>query len=597
MFAIILITFIGVTLSVPIFTSVIARDIDRSVSPIEEYFLGGRSLTWPLIAGSLLLTDLSIEQLIGLNGASFKERSVIGVAWEVSAVLALIMTALFFLPRYLESGVKTTPASLERRFDPMTRLLVSGIFLLAHITVLLPVILYTGASVLQGIFELQYPLWWIIVSLGLLGSWYAVFGGLKAVVVSDTLYATGLFAVGLSIPLLALSTLGDGSISAGLSILIFESATPLTALPPNLLSPLARVSSGGGVGAVPWDMLLTGVIFVQIFYWSTNQVIVQRALGARSLAEGQKGVLFASLMKLIGPAMFCLPGVIALRMLGELSVLLDPQALSEALIAHEGSSAPLVREAILLGQNILDSGASRLSLETALQLRPLDLSYHEQVYSAVVRRVLPDWSQGFFAAVLVGAIVSSFNSALNSASTLFCLDFYKEYLRRRSSMSADAQERQLVTAGRIFGVLLACIAMTLAHSLAQMESILNYLQTVAGLYSAPIVSVFIIGMLNHRAPAGAAKLALLIGSLLYSALMLASIDNIHWLHVYMICVVITGGVLLLGARLYPKSDEEIELSSARPIPTIDLTPWPHARTASMSICLVIIMLYIGLEVL
>ena len=336
MFAITLITFIGVTLSVPIFTSVIARDIDRSVSPIEEYFLGGRALTWPLIAGSLLLTDLSIEQLIGLNGAAFRERNLIGVAWEASAALALIMTALFFLPRYLESGVKTTPASLERRFDPMTRQLVSGIFLLAHITVLLPVILYTGASVLQGVFELQYPLWWIIVSLGLLGSWYAVFGGLKSVVVSDTLYAIGLFAVGLSIPLLALSTLGEGSIRVGLSTLIFESATPLTVLPPNpltvlppdsltvlssdLLSPLARVNSGGGVSAVPWDMLLTGVIFVQIFYWSTNQVIVQRALGARSLAEGQKGVLFASLMKLIGPVMFCLPGVIALRMLGELSV-------------------------------------------------------------------------------------------------------------------------------------------------------------------------------------------------------------------------------------------------------------------------------------
>jgi SSS family solute:Na+ symporter len=241
--------------------------------------------------------------------------------------------------------------------------MVSGLFLFGYVTVLLPVVLYTGSLALITMFDLNISIWVVAAAIGLLGSSYAIFGGLKSVAVSDTLNGIGLLIGGLMIPILALVSLGGGSFFEGLSILGSEN--------PEYLRVLTQENLEGKQVSVPWPTLLTGMMFIQIFYWSTNQVIVQRAMAAKSLAEGQKGVLFASAMKLVGPLMLCLPGIIALHM---------PDLIIEK---------------------------------------------QDQVYGAVVRHVLPDWSLGLFAAVLMGSILSSFNSALNSASTLFSLHFIR----------------------------------------------------------------------------------------------------------------------------------------------------------------------------
>jgi len=521
-----IVSFITATAAVAVFTYVLVGRMKKSKSATEEYFTGGRALTWPMVAGSLLLTNLSTEQLVGLNGDVFGDKALVGVAWEALAAFAMIATALVFLPTYLASGFTTTPAFLEKRFDKTTRSMVSGLFLFGYVTVLLPVVLYTGSLALITMFGLNMPLYIVVAIIGVLGSSYAIFGGLKSVAVSDTLNGIGLLIGGLAIPFLALAALGGGSFFEGLATLGRDN--------PQYLAVLAQENIDGKTVTVPWPTLFTGMMFIQVFYWSTNQVIVQRAMAARSLAEGQRGVLFASGMKLLGPIMLCLPGIIALHM------------------------------------------------------PDLNIGKQDQVYGAVVRHVLPDWSLGLFAAVLVGSILSSFNSALNSASTLFSLQFYRGYI------NPSASGEETVKIGKYFGILLAVASILLAPQLAQMESIFQYLQKVNGLYSVPIIGIFLLGITTKHVPALAAKIGMIVGILFYSFFTFVNIKDVitffantdgdlHWLHGYFISFLASIGVMLIIGYLAPKTKEEIAVSEEKTPAPVDMTHWPMAKKVSVGI--------------
>ncbi|MEC7980478.1 MAG: solute:sodium symporter family transporter [Candidatus Neomarinimicrobiota bacterium] len=534
-----IITFILATGSVAFFTYRIVQKMKRSDNATEEYFTGGRALTWPVVAGSLLLTNLSTEQLVGLNGDVFGDKALVGLAWEALAAFAMIATALVFLPRYLASGFTTTPAFLEKRFDKTTRSMVSGLFLFGYVTVLLPVVLYTGSLALERMFNLDLPLWMIILLIGGLGSAYAIFGGLKSVAVSDTINGVGLLIGGLAIPFLGLAALGDGSFFGGLSILLNDK--------PEYLEVLTRKNVDGNIVSVPWPTLFTGMMFIQIFYWSTNQVIVQRAMAARSLAEGQKGVLFASAMKLVGPLMLCLPGIIALHM----------------------TDLPIGRQ--------------------------------DQVYGALVRYVLPDWSLGLFAAVLMGSILSSFNSGLNSASTLFSLQFYKGYINQ------NATPDEIVKTGKQFGMLLAVLSIVIAPLLAQTQSIFQYLQKVNGLYSVPIIGIFLLGITTKHVPAVAAKVGMVVGMAMYAFFSFENLHNVpeffadgngdlHWLHGYFISFVFSVIVMLAIGKMKPKTVEEIALSDQREPAPVDMTPWSESKKVSLGIMSATLGIYLLLTI-
>ena len=521
-----IITFVFATLSVALFTYRIVQKMKKSDSATEEYFTGGRALSWPVVAGSLLLTNLSTEQLVCLNGDVFGDKALVGLAWEALAAFAMIATALIFLPRYLASGFTTTPAFLEKRFDKTTRSMVSGLFLFGYVTVLLPVVLYTGSLALERMFNLNIPLWLIILLIGSLGSAYAIFGGLKSVAVSDTINGVGLLIGGLAIPFLGLSALGEGSFLSGVSTLLNDK--------PEYLRVLTRTNLEGNVVSVPLPTLFTGMMFIQIFYWSTNQVIVQRAMAAKSLAEGQKGVLFASGMKLVGPLMLCLPGIIALHM----------------------NELPIGRQ--------------------------------DQVYGALVRYVLPDWSLGLFAAVLMGSILSSFNSALNSASTLFSLQFYKGYINK------NASGEQIVKIGKQFGIFLAIASIIIAPLLAQTQSIFQYLQKVNGLYSVPIIGIFLLGITTKHVPAIAAKIGMVVGMAIYAFFSFENLQNVpeffadasgdlHWLHGYFISFISAVFVMLAIGRYKPKTAEEIAISDQRDPAPVDMTPWSESKKVSLGI--------------
>ncbi|MBD89909.1 MAG: solute:sodium symporter family transporter [Deltaproteobacteria bacterium] len=568
-----LISFIAATAAVAIVTWIWVRRLDRSENATEEYFTGGRALAWPVVAGSLMLTNLSTEQLVGLNGAVFKDGNLVGIAWEALAAYAMIATALLFLPRYLASGFTTTPAFLEKRFDWTTRAVVSGLFLFGYVTVLLPVVLYTGSLAIQTMFNLQLDLWIIVAGIGLLGSGYAIFGGLKSVAISDTLNGVGLLIGGLAVPFLALSALGDGSVSQGLSTLVAER--------PEALAPLASLDKRGEPTSVPWDTLLTGMMFIQVFYWSTNQVIVQRAMGAKSLAEGQKGVLFAASLKLIGPLMLCLPATIALHMVTDLQVMIDLDALREAL----KGAADVPAETLAVAQGILERGADQITLEQGELLAPLGLAFNDQVYPAVVRHVLPGWSLGLFAAVLVGSILSSFNSALNSASTLFCLEFYERKIR------PDATPEQTVKVGQLFGTALAVISIILAPMLAELDSIFAYLQKINGLYSVPIISIFLVGVLTKRTPAAGAKAAMVAGIAAYAFFTFVGVEGLHWLHGYFVSFLMALAAMGVFTLTSPKTAEAIAASDVRAPAPVDMTPWSGAKAASWAICVTVVLIY------
>ena len=274
-------SFVLATAAVAVGTVFFVRRMKRSENAIEDYFAGGRSLAWPVVAGSLLLTNLSTEQLVGLNGAVFQDGRLVGIAWEVLSAFAMMATALLFLPKYLASGFTTTTGYLEQRYDRVTRRVVSALFLSGYVAVLLPVVLYTGALAVRGMFGLELQLWLVVVGIGILGSGYAIFGGLRAVAVSDTINGVGLLVGGVAVPLLALNLLGEGSIVEGLSILVEKK--------PETLNPLTSLNQIGTQVSVPWPTLLTGMMFIQLFYWSTNQVIVQRAMGPVISSLANKG--------------------------------------------------------------------------------------------------------------------------------------------------------------------------------------------------------------------------------------------------------------------------------------------------------------------
>ena len=535
-----IISFILATGSVAFFTYHIVSRMKRSDNAAEEYFTGGRALAWPVVAGSLLLTNLSTEQLVGLNGAVFGDKVLVGIAWEALAAFAMIATALVFLPQFIASGFTTTPAFLEKRFDKTTRTMVSGLFLFGYVTVLLPVVLYTGSLALIGMFDLNLPLWFIVAMIGIFGSAYAIFGGLKSVAVSDTINGIGLLIAGLAIPFLALVALGDGSFFTGLGELAKNN--------PEYLTVMTQTNMDNKVVSVPWPTLFTGMMFIQVFYWSTNQVIVQRAMAAKSLAEGQKGVLFASAMKLVGPIMLCLPGIIALH------------------------------------------------------LSDLDIQKQDQVYGAIVRYVLPDWSLGLFAAVLMGSILSSFNSALNSASTLFSLQFYKGYINKYAS------GEEIVATGKKFGIALAITSIFIAPLLDQMQSIFEYLQKVNGLYSVPIIGIFLLGITTKHIPALAAKIGMIIGIAFYAFFTFINIKNVpqffadgdgdlHWLHGYFISFIASVFTMLIIGYVKPKTSQEIAISDERDPAPVDMAPWAYAKTSSLAIMSTTVLIYIGLTVL
>ena len=524
------IIFIAFTLLVGLVAYFATRSTNENTE--DGYFLGGRSLTAPVIASSLLLTNLSTEQLVGLNGSAFNEGVVV-MAWETLAAIAMVITAVILLPRYLKGGLTTIPQFLERRYDTATKSITSGLFLSGYVVVLLPIVLYSGAIALIGMFDLTTlfglsdtsTLILTVWAIGIIGSIYAIFGGLKAVAVSDTVNAIGLLIGGIMIPVFGLMYIGDGSLMNGIEALYAHEPSKFKAM-------------GGSDSAIPFSTLFTGMVLVQLFYWGTNQAIIQRALGAKNLIEGQKGLILAAFVKILGPIIVVLPGIIAYYIFG-------------------GS---------------------------------LDASQADLSYGLLVNKVLPPVLLGFFAAVLFGAILSSFNSALNSSVTLFGLDIYKQYIKK------DANEQQVVRAGKAFGIGLALLSMIIAPTIANApDGLFGYLQEINGCYTIPILTIILVGYLTKYVPALAAKVAMLIGVVMYSISQFVLKGYVisgggeypHYLHIMAIIFLFNIGVMLLIGKLRPREVAYVQNYTEQ----VDITPWKPVKMYGIIITIIVISTY------
>lgn len=543
-----IISFIGFTLFVAVVAWYATRKTDEKSA--DGYYLGGRSLGAITIAGSLLLTNLSAEQIVGLNGQAFTEGLMV-MAWETLAAIAMIFTAIYLLPKYMRKGITTIPEFVENRFDKETKALLSLLFLFAYGIVLLPTILYSGSLAFSTMFDLPNVLgmepWtviWICVwAIGLIGMVYAIFGGLKAVAVSDLINAIGLLIGGLLIPVFGLLLIGDGDLGNGLGILWDT-------------NPDKFVMKGAVDSSIPFGTIFTGMMLAQIYYWGTNQSILQRVFGAKSLKEGQKGMLLAAFVKFVIPIVVVVPGIISWHVFGG------------------------------------------------------ELDNPDQAYPALVAKVLPGTLTGFFAAVLFGAVLSSFNSLLNSSATLFGFDLFKLYFKK------DASDTETVKAGKKFGLLLGVVSMSIAPFIAfAPDGLFSYIQQSLGSLSVPILAVVMTGVLTKKVPAIGAKFVMIVGVILYlisllflephfreTAVATAQAQGItdlselsiikakaypHYLHVMGILFVFNVVVMLIFGKLKPKKEATIETYTD----VIDITPWKYAFVVGAVIALLVVSTY------
>ena len=522
-----IIAFIAVTTLVGILSYWFSRN--KKKEGADAYFLGGRSLKATVIAGSLLLTNLSTEQIVGLNGQAFSE-GILVMAWETLAAIAMVVTAVFLLPKYLKGGITTVPQFLANRYDASTKTITSFLFLSGYVVILLPIVLYSGALAINTMFDVpeifgiseSIALWITVWCIGIIGAIYAIFGGLKTVAISDTLNAVGLLIGGLMIPFFALYMIGDGNIFSALQSIRAEIPEKFNAI-------------GNSNSSVPFGTIFTGMMLVQLFYWGTNQAIIQRALGAENLKEGQKGLLLAAFLKILGPIIVVLPGIIAFYL-----------------------------------------------------FQDLEISNHDKAYPMLVKEVLPAGLTGLFAAFLFGAILSSFNSALNSSVTLFSIDFYKPFFNK------NAEEKELIKSGKIFGTVLAILSMLIAPLIAYAPSgLFGYLQKVNGCYSIPILSIIIVGYMSKKVDALAAKIAIVAGVVLYLTYILLDsfvLENVfpHFLHV-MAMLFVFNIVLMFGISYFYPRKTDFELAYTE---QVEIKPYKYLKATSFIIIFIVVFIYV-----
>ncbi|WP_101774905.1 solute:sodium symporter family transporter [Pasteurella oralis] len=496
---------------------------DDDLTTSKGYFLAGRGLSGLVIGCSMVLTSLSTEQLIGVNAVSYKGNFSI-IAWTVQSVIPLCFLALYLLPKYIKNGYTTIPEFFENRFDRQTRLIMSTLFLVFYLFIVIPTALYTGAIAFNKIFNLEtvfgitygQSIVYTVIAIGIVGAIYAIFGGLKAVAVSDTLNAVILVIGALLVPIFALAHLGDGSISEGFKTITTTHVEKFNAI-------------GSATDAVPWPAMFTGILIVNFFYWTTNQAIVQRALGARDLKSGQKGILIAALFLLTLPVILNLPGLLSFHILGD-------------------------------------------------GLNPIDTSY-----PALVNKVLPTFLQGFFIAALFGAILSTFNSFLNSAATIYCKDLLP------SISSKTWSDKELILHAKKVSAVMAILTMIIGPLLMfGTDGIFLLTKRFAGFVNIPIVALFAVGLFNKTVSGLAARIALLLHVVLYFSIVWVFKVKVNFVYVMAALFVFDVVVMLVLGKFFRREPYEESKENKE---GVDLTNWEYAPVTVASLVLGLITLY------
>ena len=520
-------TFIAFTVLVAVLSWWKTRDDDLSTK--EGYFLAGRGLPGIVIAGSLMMTNLSAEQLVGRNGQGYA-AGMTAMGWETMCPIALTLMALFFIQKYFKLGISTIPEFLESRFDRATRVIVSFIFLVAYIVTMLPLVLYAGSVAMERIFGITALMGGnrfmattvMCVALGIIGGIYAIFGGLKAIALSDSINGLGLIVGGLLVPVFGFMFLsgqlgGDGSFMDGFDKFLHTN--------PSYLNAINEVNTPEPW--LPWPLLFTGLLVNNMYYWATNQSIIQRTLAAKNLAQAQRGAVFTAFLKLLDPFFITICGLLAYRFFGD------------------------------------------------------GLANSDLAYPSLITTVVPNWLLGIIAAVLFGAILSSFNSALNSCVTLYTLDFH------RPLFNQTASDSHLVRVGKRVGTGLAIVSICVAPFVSNAPSgLYDFLQECFGFYSMPILAIVLVGFYTKRVPACAPKITLVVHVILYSISKFLPL-NVHYLYVLSVLFPVDLALMLLIGKFKPRATDFILEDSK----AVDLTPWKYVKPAALTCFILMLCVY------
>ena len=424
--------FLSITAAIGLITWLHCRRAPRSAHGAKEYFLAGSGLSWVFIAGSITLTNISTDTLIGWNG----NQMLLVVWWELAGIAGLFLLGKIFIPVYYAHQCTTVTELLERRYGSKhLRATVAGLFLVGNLFIFLPAMLYTSSLFLKSMLGLPPTflgidsLLWLAAFIAVVGAAYAIFGGLRAVAVSDTYSGVLVFGLAFVLVFLALQAVG----------------WDLSDLPPERMTMIGDEQS-----KLPWTTLLTGMIFSQIYYFSTNQTITQRALAAPSVREARRGAYAAAVIRLLlVPPIVIVPGLCAYKLYGQLG---------------------------------------------------------DATYGHLVGQLLPHWLQGAFAAAMVAAVMTSFNSVLNSSAALYVCDLHQRYVDPEPNIAR-------LSVGLQVGFALMAIA--LVPLFRGTESIIQLIQQLLGLFSMPILSAFITGLLFRGVDGRAVIATIFFGAGLY----------------------------------------------------------------------------------
>ena len=339
---------IAITAFIGIATWLKVRQAKAHDGSSKDVFLAGGGLSWLFIAGSITLTNLSTDQLVGMNG----NQMALLAWWEICGFFGLLTLAYIFVPIYYRNNCTTVTELLEKRYQGKSiRTLISALFLLGNVLIYLPAALYSGALFMQSLFGVDISFIYFAIALAAISAIYTILGGLRAVAVMDTYSGVGVLGLAMLIVILALAAV-DFDLSG---------------------VPAERLTMIGNEGSpIPFHTLFTGMIFIQIFYWSTNQNITQRAMAAPTVKEAQKGVLAAAAIRiLVVPPIVVIPGIVAYKLFGDVN---------------------------------------------------------DAAYGMLVAQVLPGWLSGAFAAMVAAAVITTFSAVLNSSVALYSVDFHEQFI-------------------------------------------------------------------------------------------------------------------------------------------------------------------------
>lgn len=460
--------FFAIVIAVSLFKS-------RKEASSEDYFLAGRGLTWWLIGISIVAANISTEQFVGMAGQGAGSVGLAVSNWQLCGSVGIVIIAFTLLPRFLKAGIYTMPEYLEYRYNSTARAIMALMTVVIYVAVLLTAVLYSGGITLRTIFGLSLTqgIWMI----GLIAATYTVWGGLKAVAWADLFQGLGLLIGGIITFFLALNACGG-----------WESFTTTNADKLHMILPADHEG-------LPWTGVLSGMWIVLIYYCGLNQFIVQRNLAAKTLRDGQLGVIFAGALWLLVPFAIVMPGMMSYQLYAD------------------------------------------------------QMSSPDEAFPMLIRNLVPQGLRGFMFAAIAGAVISSLASMLNSASTIFTMDVYNRMIDR------NASQKRLLFLGRVMTMVFVVAGCLLAPILdnPKFGGVFQFIQQFQGYIWPGVVAAFLFGMVFKRAPGSVGVAALVSGPVIYGVFQ-AYATGIHFLIQVLLTFVIV--VLIMGVITFLKPLKE-----------------------------------------